>query len=256
MDIFTLKEKVALIIGGTGKIGSYIAEAFAEKEAKVIVGARNIKDLEKLKKSFKKNNLDIEIISLDQSDEKNLKKCAEEIKRLYGTPEILVNSAVSRPMIKFFDDTVDKWDKSMEINARGLFLTTKIFGNEMAKQKKGSIINVSSIYGLQAPDMKIYEGSDFETEPDYPYNKGGMIAYSKYLASYFSTKNVRVNVIAPGGVFDNQNNIFLDKYISKVPLGRMANKEDFKGISIFLASDASSYITGTVIPLDGGLTIV
>ena len=107
-------------------------------------------------------------------------------------------------MKKFFHDSYEKWDESMKVNSRGLFLTTKYFGEEMSKNNKGSIINISSIYGLVGPDMNLYEGSDFETEPDYPFNKAGMIGYSRYLASYFSKNNVRVNVICPGGVFNNQ----------------------------------------------------
>ena len=144
----------------------------------------------------------------------------------------------------------------MKINAGGLFLTCKLFGSEIAKNSGGSIVNISSIYGSVAPDMKIYEGSDFETEPDYPYTKGGMNMFSKYLASYFSNKKVRVNVISPGGFFNNQQEPFLSKYISKVPMGRMAINKDLKGVSVFLASDAADYITGNNIFVDGGFNII
>lgn len=256
MNIFSLNNKTALIIGGAGKIGSYIAEGFLEAKAKVIIASKNTENLQKKIKQLKKISNKIDYINVDQSSEASLQECLKQIKKKFGTPEILVNSGVSRPMTKFFDDSYDSWDESMRINSRGLFLSTKIFGEEMAKNGGGSIINISSIYGLVAPDMNIYEGSDFETEPDYPYNKGGMNSYSKYLASFFAKGNVRVNVIAPGGVFNDQNATFLKKYEKKVPLGRMAQKEDFKGLSIFLASDSSSFITGNIIPLDGGFTIV
>ena len=155
-------------------------------------------------------------------------------------------------MKKFFHDTPDNWDKSMEVNARGMFVTCRAFGNAMAKQGKGSIINISSIYGLVAPDMSIYEGSDFETEPDYPFIKGGIISFSKYLSSYYSKKNVRVNCISPGGFFNDQEEPFLSKYIAKTPLGRMASEDDFRGVVAYLASDMSKYMTGQNLSVDGG----
>ena len=109
---------------------------------------------------------------------------------------------------------------------------------------------------MVAPDMNIYNGLDFETEPDYPFIKGGIISFSKYLSSYYAKSNVRVNCISPGGFFNNQPELFLKNYISKTPLGRMANHDDMKGIALFLASDASSYITGSTIPVDGGWTAI
>jgi len=154
------------------------------------------------------------------------------------------------------EDSVENWDKSMSVNARGLFITCRAFGNVMAKRGSGSIINISSIYGMVAPDMKIYEGSDFETEPDYPFTKGGTIMFSKYLASYYADRNVRVNCIAPGGFYNNQSEPFLTKYTEKTLLTRMAKHDDMKGVALFLASRASEYITGCVIPVDGGWTAV
>ena len=254
--MFSLSGKVALIIGGAGKIGSFIAEGYLEAGATVILASKNIKKLQKVKLQLEKISKNIFIEIVDQSSEKSVKNLLKNIKKNNHKIDILVNSGVSRPMKKFFHDSYEKWDESMKVNSRGLFLTTKYFGEEMSKNNKGSIINISSIYGLVGPDMNLYEGSDFETEPDYPFNKAGMIGYSRYLASYFSKNNVRVNVICPGGVFNNQKNPFLEKYEEKVPLGRMAQKNDFKGLSILLASDASKYITGSVIPLDGGFTII
>ena len=154
------------------------------------------------------------------------------------------------------DDSIDNWDLSMTTNARGSFIINRLFGNAMAEQGSGSIINISSIYGVVAPDMSIYEGSNFETEPDYPFIKGGLIMLSKYLASYYAKKNVRVNVIAPGGLYNNQPEPFLSKYKAKVPMGRMAVEDDLKGPALFLASDLSSYVTGTVLPVDGGWTSI
>ena len=178
------------------------------------------------------------------------------VTKKFKVPDILINAGCIRPMQHFFHDSVENWDKSMSVNARGIFITCRAFGNEMAKQGMGSIINISSVYGMVAPDMNIYEGSNFETEPDYPFLKGGIISFTKYLASYFSKNNVRVNCISPGGFFDNQPEPFLTKYVNKTPLGRMATHDDMKGVALFLASDSSSYITGSVIPVDGGWTAI
>ena len=138
----------------------------------------------------------------------------------------------------------------------GFIWVVKLLVREWLKKKRGSIINISSIYGMVAPDMNIYEESDFETEPDYPFIKGGIISFSKYLSSYYSKKKVRVNCILPGGFFNNQQEPFLSKYIAKTPLGRMANHDDMKGVALFLSSEVSSYITGSVIPVDGGWTAI
>ena len=255
-SLFSLKNQCAVVIGGAGKIGFPMAEALAESGAKVYIASTNNKNYESAVEKLRSEKLKVEGIKLDQSDEKNVCEVIEKISRDFKTPDVLINSGCYRPMQKFFNDTPENWDKSMEVNSRGIFLTCRSFGNAMAKEGKGSIINISSIYGLVAPDMKIYEGSDFETEPDYPFLKGGIISFSKYLASYYSKKNVRVNCISPGGFFNNQKDPFYSKYINKTPLGRMAIDDDMKGVALFLASDASSYITGINIAVDGGWTSI
>lgn len=255
-ELFSLEGQCAVVIGGAGKIGFPMAEALAESGAKVYIASTRDENFEGAVGKLRAAGLDATGICLDQSDEKNVLQVVEQVSSECKVPDILVNSGCSRPMRKFFDDSIENWDKSMEVNARGIFITCRAFGNAMARQGSGSIINITSIYGLVAPDMKIYEGSDFETEPDYPFAKGGTIMFSKYLASYYSSKGVRVNCIAPGGFFNNQSEPFLSKYVAKVPLGRMACHDDLKGVALFLASRASQYITGCVIPVDGGLTII
>jgi NAD(P)-dependent dehydrogenase (short-subunit alcohol dehydrogenase family) len=254
--LYSLDGKCAVVIGGAGKIGFPMAQALAEAGACVYVGSRNEKNYNAVAKKLQSEGLNVEGILLDQSSETSVKHALEVVTKEFKNPEILINSGCSRPMKKYFNDTVDNWDKSMEINARGMFITSRTFGNAMAQGDGGSIINISSIYGLVAPDMSIYEGSDFETEPDYTFLKGGIIAFSKYLSSYYSKKNVRVNCISPGGYYNNQPEPFLSKYIERIPLGRMANHDDMKGVALFLASEASSYITGAVIPVDGGWTVI
>ena len=193
---------------------------------------------------------------MDQSDESNITSLISTIEKEFKPPSILINSGVERPMNKFLNDESKAWDRSMEVNSRGLFLTCRLFSRIMKKQGGGSIIYIASIYGMVAPDQSIYENTDINTEPDYSYSKGGMIMFSKYMAAYFAKYGVRVNCIAPGGLFNNQDELFIEKYIHKVPMKRMASPDDMKGVAVFLASKASKYITGTVIPVDGGLTIV
>ena len=173
-----------------------------------------------------------------------------------GEIDVLINTTSFRPMKKFMEDTIENWQLSITKNSLSMFVPSRLIGKRMAKKGKGSIINFSSIYGLVSPPMKLYENSSFETEPDYPFLKSGTIGLSKFLSSYFAKDGVRVNVIAPGGVFNQQEESFLEKYTYFNPMGRMATPEDLVGLVIFLASDASNYVTGTVIPVDGGWTAV
>ncbi len=254
--LFSLSGKCAVVIGGGGKIGFPMAEALAEAGARVYIASKNAESFKSKVDKLRSRELDVHGVTLDQSNEKDVEACLARISEEAGVPNILINCGVERPMLKFFDDTFENWDRSMTVNARGLFITCRSFGRAMSKNGGGSIINVASIYGLVAPDQTLYEGTNIQTEPDYPYTKGGMIMFSKYLASYLAKDKVRVNCIAPGGFFNNQGEKFLNQYNRKVPLGRMAYHDDLKGVAVFLASEASSYITGTVIPVDGGFTII
>lgn len=255
-ELFSLSRKCAVVVGGAGKIGFPICEALAEAGARVYIVSRQEENYLSAAEKLCAAGLDVYGLRMDQSDEGSVASCLEAIARNSKIPDILVNCGVERPMKKYFDDDIEFWDHSMKINARGLFITCRAFGKAMAKQGGGCIINVASIYGLVAPDQHIYEGTSMQTEPDYPYTKGGMIMFSKYLASLFSKDKVRVNCIAPGGFFNHQEEPFYSRYIKKVPMRRMAYHDDLKGVAVFLASDASAYITGVVIPVDGGLTVI
>lgn len=255
-QLFDLERKVAVVSGGAGKYGRPITEALAEAGADVIIASRDEAKSKKVAEEFRAKELKVYAHQLDQSDETSARELLGYVEKEFGTPQILVNCAVLRPMTKRYEDDVSTWDKSMTVNARGLFIMCRTFGNAMAEKGKGSIINISSIYGVVAPDNHIYEGLDMGTEPDYPYNKGGMIAYTRYLASHYAQRGVRVNCISPGGMFANQSEPFLSRYCAKVPLGRMAEYDDIKGAIVFLASDASAYVTGINLVVDGGLSIV
>lgn len=255
-DLYSLRNKCAVVVGGAGKIGFAISEALAEAGANVCIVSTNKENNVRAAEKLKNKGLSVQGFEMDQSNEQSVFSCLEEVTKEFKTPDILVNCAIARPMKKNFEDSAENWDKSMAVNSGGLFIICRAFAKAMTKQGHGSIINISSIYGLVAPDQNLYEGTELQTDPDYPFAKGGMHMLSKHLASIFAKDNVRVNCIAPGGFFNNQPEPFLGRYLKKVPMGRMAETDDIKGIAVFLASDASKYITGAIIPLDGGLTIV
>ncbi|MBL6649575.1 MAG: SDR family oxidoreductase [Flavobacteriaceae bacterium] len=252
--LFSVNNKVALVIGGRGKIGFEISCSLAKLGARVIVASRSVTKEQSISKSFKKSKIDD--IVMDASNEEDVLKNVKLIEEKYGKIDILINSSSWRPMTKFMEDSIENWEESIKKNSSAFFIPSRIVGKKMAKINSGSIINISSIYGINAPPMSIYENCDFITEPDYPFLKAGCIGLSKYLSSYFAKNNVRVNVVAPGGVSNNQPIEFSNNYNNRVPMGRMANAEDIVGAVIFLASDASKYITGVVLPVDGGWTAV
>jgi NAD(P)-dependent dehydrogenase (short-subunit alcohol dehydrogenase family) len=254
--LFNLDNRSAVIIGGGGKVGFPMSEALAEAGAKVYIASRSNKNYQPAVDKLSKSGLNAMGIQLDQSNEESVREALQIIKSDFKTPDILINASSYRPMTKFYEDSYTNWDNSMAINSRGLFISCRLFGNEMAKEKKGSIINISSIYGVVAPDFRIYEGVDFQTEPDYPFIKGGIISYSRYLASFYSKANVRVNCILPGGVFNNQPEKFIKNYSKKVLIKGLANTNDLKGAALFFASDASRYVTGSTLTIDGGLTSI
>ena len=168
--------------------------------------------------------------------------------------DILVNNAVLRPM-KGYDDPIEKFRLSMEINATAVFYLSRLFSQSMVEKNGGSIINIGSQMGTIGPDFTLYEGLDMDAPPDYFFHKGGLNQLTKYLGSKLGKYNIRVNSICPGGYGTPETNKeFKARYEKKTFLNRLANEDDIKGIVVFLASDASLYITGAIIPLDGGYT--
>ena len=253
MESFSLKGKVALLTGGAGLYGRQLCRALCEAGATVYIASRN---LEKLQAEAEKSGA--AALQLDLDSDESIASAVDEIVKKSGRIDILVNNAVSRCACGEWAENMDYFDRSLHTNASSLFVLTKRVAEIMKKQRSGSIINIGSYMGLLGPDPTNYTGTemfDFEkASPIYFYEKGGMSNFTRFAASVLGHWNIRVNCIAPGGYFNHQPEAFVRQYSANTMLGRLANDEDLKGLLVFLASDASAYITGTVIPADGGYT--
>jgi NAD(P)-dependent dehydrogenase (short-subunit alcohol dehydrogenase family) len=255
MDTFSLKGKVALVTGGAGSFGKQILEAVAQAGATTYVASRNIEALKKEADKLNKQGYDVRPLQYDQGDEESILQLKESILKDSGRIDILINNAVAR-LSSEWDVSSDTLQESFKINITGVFLMCRAFSGAMIAQKSGSIINIGSIHGMMGCDSSLYKDTDMRYgNPAYFCEKGSMINFTRFLGSMLGEYNIRCNCISPGGLeTPKTNEVFKKRYNQKTFLGRMANNEDLKGIVVFLASDASKYITGTNIPVDGGMT--
>ena len=251
--LFNIEGRIAVVTGGSGLYGKCIAEGLCEAGAKVIIASRNLANCEKTASDYRKKGHNAYAYELDLSSHKSIVFFTERIWEDFGRVDILVNNAVLRSM-KSYGDDLDKWKESIQVNATGLFDITRLFIEKMALRKKGSIINISSMYDRVGPNFSLYEGTNMDATPDYFFYKAGMVNLTRYFASRFGRYSIRVNTISPGGLFNHQPEEFLKRYEECIFLGRMANRDDIKGVVVLLASDASAYITGANIVIDGGYT--
>lgn len=256
LDTFSLAGKTALVTGGAGIVGKQIVRAMAEAGAYTYVASRNVDSLKELAAEFAAEGLVIHPRALDQGDEASILALRDGILSERDSVDVLVNNAVLRPMKGAYQDDAAKFDLSMRVNATGLFVITRAFGDAMAEHGGGSIVNIGSMQGMIGPEPANYIGTNMSGwYPDYFFHKGGMINFTRFIASYYGAKNVRCNVLSPGGfqTADHPDQ-FVRQYNERTCLGRMANASDLMGSVVFLASDASRYITGANIPVDGGYT--
>src|SRR5512133_1351873 len=200
LDTFSLHDKVALVTGGAGLYGRQILAALAEAGARTYVAARNVDALRALATEFQKQGCDVRALQYDQGDESSILALRDAVVAESGHCDILVNNAVSRPMKQGFRDDAAAFAASMRVNATGLFIITRAFGDQMAERGSGSIINIASIQGMIGPDPTIYRGTTMSGfYPDYFFHKGGVINFTRFIASYYGSAGVRCNCVSPGG---------------------------------------------------------
>lgn len=264
-NLFDLTNKVVLLFGGAGILGKEFTKALVAHGATVISC-----DINELAKDQKIEGVDYQV--LDASNEEALLIFRNEIINKYKRIDVIINSLTAKHndfYLPFDEVSTEGWEIGLKGNLTVPFMICKAFINQLCEQKSGSIINISSVYGLVGNDQSIYEGSNLHEiyVKDSPnitqiyshgvYNaaKGGLNNFTRYLAAYYGKYNIRVNTISPGGIeYPAENETFLKKYGAKTPLGRKAKKEEINGAVVFLASDASSYITGHNLVVDGGFT--
>ena len=257
LESFSLEGKRALLTGGAGLYGRQICAALAEAGAETYIASRNVEALQVVAREHQERGENVTALQYDQGDEQSILRLRDEILERSGPLDILVNNAVLRPMKKGYKDTAESFDLSMRVNATGLFIITRAFGDAMAEAGNGgSIINVGSIQGLIGTDPTIYRGTAMSGwYPDYFFHKGGMVTFTRFIASYYGEHGIRCNCIEPGGFWtETMPDAFVQQYSERTFLGRLANDSDLKGVIVFLASDASGYITGANLPVDGGYT--
>jgi NAD(P)-dependent dehydrogenase (short-subunit alcohol dehydrogenase family) len=267
---FDLTGRVAVVTGGVGLLGAEFCRTLAEAGAAVIVVDLNASASQDVCESLSKSGYKALAVPADITQSDSVNTAVEKTLSTFGRLDILVNSAALDP--KFDPDAVNKgitpgafedypldlWNSALNVNLTGMFLMTQACVKPMIEQgKTGSIINICSTYGLNGPDQRIYvkEGQRVAFKPVYyTVTKAGVMGFTKYLAAYYAGTNIRVNALTPGGVFNNHEEYFVKNYSAKTIIGRMANKDEMNGALLFLASDASSYMTGNNVVVDGGWT--
>jgi len=265
-DMFNLEDKVSVVTGGAGILGQHFCAGLVESGSMVAVvdiQEKKAQELaEKLSKRFKSKVIGV---GCDVSEANSVKDMVEQVVSELGKIDILHNNASSKSedlndfFAPFEEYSLNQWRKIMGVNIDGMFLVAQAVGKQMVEQGTGgSIIQTASIYGIMAPDHRIYDGSSYlgrqiNTPAVYTTSKAAVVGLTKYLATYWAHKKIRVNTLTPGGVESGQIEKFKNSYSNRIPMNRMANAQEIVGALLYLASDASSYVTGQNIIVDGGL---
>jgi NAD(P)-dependent dehydrogenase (short-subunit alcohol dehydrogenase family) len=256
LDRFRLDGKVAVVTGGTGLYGTPFCRALAQAGATVVVTSRRLAKARAGADDLAADGLSAVGMELDQSDPDSIARFAERLLGEVGGIDVLVNNAVHRQGAGWDATTAQDWDATSATNSRGLFLLTQALVPSMIGRGGGSVINIGSIYGIVAPTFGIYRGTTMTSPAFYSYDKAGMIGLTRYLASALGPSGIRVNCLSPGGLGTRgQSDPFVANYTALTPLGRQATEDDVTGALVFLASDASGYVTGVTLPVDGGWTV-
>lgn len=267
-NILSVKNKSILIIGGNGLLGTEFSKHLFKCDAKICVADTNEKEFNLRFKNYT-NRKNLFFYKVDILKRKTLENCLKEIIKNYKVLDVVINCAAqdSKFEKKFdlsqfsslFDYPINYWDKSINVNLKGSFIIAQVFSKYFAKKKIGHLINIGSQYGIVAPDQRIYKignKQEFYKPADYIVSKAGLIGLNKYLASYFRNTKIRFNILTPCGIENNQKNIFKKNFGTKTTLNRMSKIDEYNGAIQFLCSNASSYMTGSNLIIDGGWTAI
>ncbi|MBQ6471693.1 MAG: SDR family oxidoreductase [Victivallales bacterium] len=257
IDSFRLNGRTAIVTGGAGRYGKQIVEALGEAGATVFIASRNLEHCQAQAAVFAERGLDVRALPLNLEQRESIDKLVAGVLAQTGRVDVLVNNAVARSACSGWLQDLENYDRSLHVNASATFYITAVVAEQMKKAKAGSIINIGSFMGLVGPEFANYAGTDMGKNPSpiYFYEKGGMVNFTRWAASVLGPYSIRVNAIHPGGLMEpTLPERFVRQYSERTQLGRLANQTDLKGVIVFLASDASAYLTGTNIPVDGGMT--
>ncbi len=259
--------RTAVVTGAVGLLGREHCHALGEAGANVVVTDLDAGACEAFARDLASADVRAIAAGADITQKADLQRLRDLALERFGAIDVLVNNAAiddkfdagADPKASRFEDySLDRWRRSLDVNVTGTFLCCQVFGAEMARRGRGSIINVASTYGVVSPDQAIYRDAQghqrFFKSAAYPVSKAGVIALSRYLATYWGSAGVRVNTLSPGGVRAEQDAHFVESYSRRTPLGRMARRDEYRGALVFLASDASSYLTGFNLVVDVGWT--
>jgi NAD(P)-dependent dehydrogenase (short-subunit alcohol dehydrogenase family) len=261
-ELMNLEGRVALITGATGGIGQEAAITIAELGGDLLLVDRPGSNYDFIKEKIsQKYKVRVECISCDLEDELSRERLINQVNNNNEKLNIIINNAafvgergLSGWTVNFEEQSIETWRRALEVNLTAIFHLSQGLSSKLKKSEFASIINISSIYGVNGPDYSLYEGTEMGNPAAYSTSKGGLIQLTRWLSTTISP-DIRVNTISPGGVFRDQPQEFVERYKKRTPLGRMAVEEDFKGIIAYLASDMSKYVTGQNINIDGGWTV-
>jgi len=266
-DKFSLKGKTAIVTGGPGLLGAEFCRTLAEAGANVIVADLDGDAAAVAAAKLQEKGFSAISARVDVTQPESVKAMVAQAVKTFDRVDVLVNSAAIDPKFDAshagLDDgafetyPVELWREALDVNLTGAFLCSQAVSAAMLKQGSGSIINLCSMYGLVGPDQRLYEkeGSPMRYKPVfYPVTKAGILGLTRYLATYFAGKGIRANALTPGGIYNDNDEVFVKNYSARAVMGRMARKDEMNGALLFLASDASSYMTGSNLVVDGGWT--
>lgn len=261
-DLFRLKECVAIVTGGAGKLGGQMADALAEAGAHIVVASRNLDKCRAKAETLSAAHAEAWPVAVDVTDEESVRRMINAVMERFGRIDVLVNNAYSAKATPFEQMTAEEFESASRGALTSTFLCSRAVAPAMRAQRSGAIVNIASIYGLVSPDHRIYGRSGLDNPCNYGPAKAGVLQFTRWLAAYLAPDGIRVNAITPGGFYNPQfrerldyEDVFVANYRHKTPLGRMGNETDLKGAVVFLSSAASEYVTGQNIVVDGGWTI-